>query len=85
MRETSILVLDNKDVINSGSSVIEGRGFSQATADFKASFKNAGTAPKEAAADQEGRGNKDIPDTQGLDLVGEGDQSDELHNGLVGM
>lgn len=58
VRGISVVVLVDGDDVNSHPHPVDGIKPSQAAADFYACFKIAGTAPKEAVADQEGQGNK---------------------------
>lgn len=85
MKETSFVVLDFEDNVNSGLYTVKGRRLLQATADFEVGWKSASMALKEAIADLEAQGNKDVRDNRDLGLMGEGGQSDELCNFIQGL
>lgn len=78
MRKTSVVVSVNED--KSGLYAVEGRTSLQTTADFEADFKDAGSTPKEMVANLERQGKKDVLKTENLGFVGEGRQSNELHD-----
>lgn len=46
VRNTFVAKLDNGDDANSSPHIVDARRSSQSTADFEASYKNAGAAPK---------------------------------------
>lgn len=63
LRKTFVVVLDDGNAVNIDPHVVEGMRSLQAAADFKASFKNAGTDTKEKVADLEGQRKIDVLET----------------------
>lgn len=55
--------------MKSGSHVEEGRRVLYVTTDFEENFKATGATPKDANANKEGQGPKDVLEIQDLDLV----------------
>lgn len=84
-RETSVELLEDVDDTNSGLLFVEKKRYSQATADFEAGFKHAGSSPKKAVADPKGQGNMDVPDIRNLLFVGESSQSDDLRDFMYSL
>lgn len=58
------MVLDDDDDVKSGSSAVEGWRPLQATADFEPGFTATRATTKEAVANQEGQGTKDLPEVR---------------------
>lgn len=57
----------------------------QVDANFKAGFKTVGATLKEAVADPDRQGKKEVSDTRDLGLVGEGGQTNVLRDFMQGL
>lgn len=78
VRNNFVVVLNEEHNGDLGLTIVERRQYFQETADFEASFRITGAAPREAVADLEGQVNNSALDTKDLGLVGQGGQSDEM-------
>lgn len=80
LRETFVVVLDDKEDVMLGSPAAMRRRSAQSTADLEKGFLAEGTTPKEVIDDLEGRGTDEFSKARDVGLGREGGRSVELRD-----